>query len=46
MILTGTIVQPHWSQWNGFFCWIKVFENNLISISRPTSENVYLDTNI
>ena len=34
------------SQWNGFFCWINVFENTLISISRPTPGNVYLDKNI
>ena len=46
MILTGTMVQLHWSQWNGVLCWIDVFENTLISISRPTPENVYLDKNI
>ena len=46
MILTGTMVQLHWSQWNGVLCWINVFENTLTSISRPTLENVYLDKNI
>ena len=40
------MVQLHWSQWNGVLCWIDVFENTLISISRPTPENVYLDKNI
>ena len=46
VILTGTMVQLHWSQWKGVLCWINVFENNLTSISRPTLENVYLDKNI
>ena len=46
MILTGTMVQLHWSQWNVVLCWINVFENTLISISRPIPENVYLDKNI
>ena len=43
VILTGTMVQLHWSQWNVIFCWINVFENTLIIIIRPTNENVYLD---
>ena len=43
VILTGTMVQLRWSHWNVFFCWIDVFEFFLISISRPTNENVYLD---
>ena len=38
-----TMVQLHWSQWDGFFYWINVFENTLISSSRLTPENVYLD---
>ena len=28
-----------------FFCWISVFDNTFIGISRPTPENVYLDKN-
>ena len=46
MILTGTMVPvTDWSQWNGLFCWINVFENTLISICMPTPGNVYLDKN-
>ena len=47
VILTGTKVPvTDWSQMNGGFCWINVFENTLISVSRPNPGNLYLDKNI